>query len=147
MATFLGIEAQAWAAIAALASSVSAWAAYQAATAQRRISDAEVIERLNSKKDFHDQQLMNASEEAWKGAVTAWINHIELTAHIYNDKLIGKSARRFIEPILVEWLNAISMNEDAMKVLQETISGPTTYEEIQKFTRAHKGRISKLLGS
>ncbi|MDO8290119.1 MAG: hypothetical protein Q7T44_12955 [Parvibaculum sp.] len=152
--SFLGIESSAWAAIAAIASSISAFAAYRSASAHRKVADADIIEKLNSRHDEFDRRLNDARNAAWDEsggaphpwnfAVIAWFNHVEFAAHLYNDKLIGRSARKFVEPVLIEWLRTISSNQVILDMMLGAISGPTTYAEIQKFTNKHRRQLQRL---
>lgn len=58
-----------------------------------------------------------------------------------NEKVISRSARKFVEPMLEEWVALIETNERVRDHMIKSVSGPTTYNEIRRFLKRRKSRF------
>lgn len=149
--TFLYLPTSSWAALAAIAAAISAIAAWRGVVAARRSTDAQLINNLRETKEKYDRQLIEARAlptpedgvHPWFNVVSWWLDHVELTAHMCNKKVMSRSGRQFVEPMLEEWIRLIDTNPLVRDHMIRSVSGPTTYSEIRLFMMRHKKRLGK----
>lgn len=150
--TFLWLPATTWTALAAIAAAMSAIAAWRAVAASRKSADAQIIDRLRETKDKYDSQLIEAQNKEpksdgvhpWDEVVSSWFDFVEFTAHLCNNKMLSRPARKFVDPMLIEWIRAIDSRKDVRDKLIANVSGPTTYEEIRRFLKKNKRALGDL---
>ena len=147
------MNAAAWAAVAACASTVSASVAFVAiwftgrqALAQVRVADfnncLEVVKQLSEAQ----RKVFAAPDEKIHGfEFHELLNLMEALALLINDRRMAPSSRKYAGHFLKEAIAWMSVDPDMRTLLERSITGAETFSELIAFQKAHVHEVENLI--
>ena len=147
------MDANGWSAIAAgfsaVAAIVSLGVAWNARGIQGRSADfADCIEVAGQLRDamrrVRDERDKDDNEARYEFELVELLNLLEALALLYNDGRIAASTQTFTGKFLDEVLGWINIDIGMATVMQRSMTGDETYQELKKFEKRRKPKIRNL---
>lgn len=138
------MDAVEWAAISAVASAIAAIAASFNAFIQRRSTDArdclEIVKQLAEVQ----RKANTAQGEDRNREILEVLNLFETVALLFNKGSLGPASEYIVREALIDGWVRLGADPGMREFVHGSITGPTTFEQLVKFTRRFRRQIASL---